>query len=330
MAIGVRPKNPQNRRPNRLNFKNSSLLSILNVTGNSNSIQTGKKKKTRNPEPYRSPRNAHIICIQETHIDSYLSSRFTISGHDLICKHLHKKHGRAIYDSRDIERPKYIESGSFHDSIHFQDIHFTNLYKPPSDTWSNNLLIIYQGKSVYIGDFNSHHSQLRYKEENQSGSILSDLYNVNNLKLLNNPTENGSFHSTRWNSTYYTELFSVSPTIAQPKFCKFSMLNSFQKSQHLPIVVEIGVTLQITNSDTRPRWYLSEANWQQYSELMEKCSRCIPKSNILIENAYHRFSNALLISAKKSIPRGSFPSHIPCLDHTSKALLWRFERTKTN
>ncbi|KII74893.1 hypothetical protein RF11_12632 [Thelohanellus kitauei] len=106
------------------------------------------------------------------------------------------------------------------------------------------------------------------------------------------------------------------------------MLNFLPRSQHLPRVVEIGVTLQIINSDTRPRWNLSKANWQQYSELMEKCSRCILKSNISIENVYHRFSNALLISVKKSIPRGSFPRRIPCLDHKSKALLCRFEHTK--
>ncbi|KII65205.1 hypothetical protein RF11_13481 [Thelohanellus kitauei] len=73
-------------------------------------------------------------------------------------------------------------------------------------------------------------------------------------------------------------IYVIQPTIptsvcltynSQTRFCKFSMLNSFPKSKHLPIVVEVGVTLQIINSDTRPRSNLSKEHWQQKSEIME-------------------------------------------------------------
>ncbi|KII73318.1 hypothetical protein RF11_04700 [Thelohanellus kitauei] len=101
--------------------------------------------------------NAQHICIKETQIDSDISSICTVSGNKPIYKLINQKHGRAIYASRD-----------------YMNIRITNMYKPLSDTLSNNLQIIYQRKSVYIGDFNSHHPQWVYNDENKSGSILSD------------------------------------------------------------------------------------------------------------------------------------------------------------
>jgi len=41
--------------------------------------------------------NIDVICLQETRIDSDVSSRFKISGFDLISYRLNDKHGRALY-----------------------------------------------------------------------------------------------------------------------------------------------------------------------------------------------------------------------------------------
>ncbi|KII62167.1 hypothetical protein RF11_07085 [Thelohanellus kitauei] len=95
-------------------------------------------KQTRNPQPYRSPKIAHIICMQEhTLIQTFQAD--SPCGYDLIFKHLYKMRGSEIYHSLDIERPKFIESEYLQDTILIKDIYMTNFYKPQSDFWLNGL-----------------------------------------------------------------------------------------------------------------------------------------------------------------------------------------------
>ncbi|KII72076.1 hypothetical protein RF11_00836 [Thelohanellus kitauei] len=101
------------------------------------------------------------------------------------------------------------------------------------------------------------------------------MLHAKNLKQLYELTENNSFSSPKWKSVYNMDLCFVSQTTTKRGLSLFSILNHFRKIHNLLIVVEIDLHLQITNSETKLRWNLSNTNKKTYTELMEKYSRYI-------------------------------------------------------
>ena len=107
-----------------------------------------------------------IICLQETHVDGDIASRFTITGFDLVSYKLHAKHGRATYVRGNITEAAHVVSTPFRDVIRVGGYHVANVYKPPSERWdSANVLPVLPHPSVFIGDFNSHHPDWGYKQQ---------------------------------------------------------------------------------------------------------------------------------------------------------------------
>jgi hypothetical protein len=75
-----------------------------------------------------------IICLEETHVDGDIASRFSISGFDLVSYALHPKHGRATYVRGNITEAAHVLSTPHCDVIRVGGYHIANVYKPPVST----------------------------------------------------------------------------------------------------------------------------------------------------------------------------------------------------
>ena len=106
--------------------------------------------------------NVDAICLQEAHVDADVTNRFSILGFDLVSFHLHTKHGRAVYVSQNLAGVAYQFSTTHCDVIKVSAVSIANVYRPPSEPWSeHNLLPSLPHPAVYVGDFNSQMQRVR-------------------------------------------------------------------------------------------------------------------------------------------------------------------------
>ncbi|XP_049814006.1 uncharacterized protein LOC126260712 [Schistocerca nitens] len=101
------------------------------------------------------------------------------------------------------------------------------------------------------------------------------------------------------------------------------VLEAFPRSQHLVIIVEIGLSIPIIKSPPVPRWNLRKADWGKYKSFIDKTINRIPPSP---EN-YQRFVNMIYKGALKAIPRGARREYIPCWSEECESLLEQYERS---
>jgi len=72
-----------------------------------------------------------------------------------------------------ITEAAHVLSTPFCDVIRFGGYHVTNVYKPPSERWdSTNVLAVLPYPAMFVGDFNSHHSNWGYQEADPDGDQL--------------------------------------------------------------------------------------------------------------------------------------------------------------
>ena len=71
-----------------------------------------------------------VICLQETHIEADVASRFSITGFDLLHYTLHPKYGRATYIRSDLTDASCVQSHPHCDIIKVGDFSVANVYRP--------------------------------------------------------------------------------------------------------------------------------------------------------------------------------------------------------
>lgn len=81
-----------------------------------------------------------IICLQETHVDKDISSRFTINGFSLLSYHLHPKFGRATYIKNSLAGATASQHNDLWDACKLDQFSIINVYKPPSIDWTDSNL----------------------------------------------------------------------------------------------------------------------------------------------------------------------------------------------
>ena len=168
--------------------------------------------------------NIDIICLQETHIDKDESRLFTIQGYDLISYVLHAKHGRATYVIQDLADAQQVRTTKHCDIIRVGGFHVANVYKPPSENWQESTLPILPHPAVYVGDFNSHHTQWGYNSACRDGEALAEWASANDFHLVYDPKQKGTFRSARWNQEYNPDLCWVSSAGNCPQPARVSVL----------------------------------------------------------------------------------------------------------
>ena len=140
-----------------------------------------------------------IICLQETHVDKDISSRFTINGFSLLSYHLHPKFGRATYIKNSLVGATASQHNDLWDACKLDQFSIINVYKPPSIDWTDsNLPTSLSSPTIYVGDFNSHHNDWGYESCDENGNKLALWAETNDLVLIHDAKQPGSFHSARW------------------------------------------------------------------------------------------------------------------------------------
>lgn len=166
-------------------------------------------------------------------------------------------------------------------------------------------------------DFNSHHAQWRYKNNDQNETRLVEWAEANSMHLVFNAKNRCTFRSTRWNTETNVDLCYVSTdTNGICLQTARTVLNDFPHTQHRPILLEIGVQIPLIKTTPVPRWNLKKARWEQYEADLDKTIRWIPPK----ASNYCRFAKLLVETAKKHIPRGFRKEYIPCWNDTSERL----------
>ncbi|XP_044884390.1 uncharacterized protein LOC123376454 [Mauremys mutica] len=155
----------------------------------------------------------NIICLQETYVATAEAGGYSIDGFDLLCHVAHPKYGRATYVQSDIADAIQLMSTEFCDTIQVCDFWLANVYMPPSISWNQQVLPSLLHPDVYIRDFNSHHTDWGYKD----GEQLADWASQNDLALIHDAKQQGTFHSSRWDHDYSPDLCWVSSVHGHPQ-----------------------------------------------------------------------------------------------------------------
>lgn len=217
MARHIQNQN-QNTNQSR-NIGPTTRIYQLNIEGSS-------KSKSENLSRQLKDNNIDIAVIQETHISSEeaLFTRGEVPGYEIIGATLHKSYGTATYVKYGLENVKLVETSSLDNisvvTIELGGTNIVNVYKPPNEVWPANVLPSYDKPSIYIGDFNSHHSLWKYRDDDDNGVAIVNWTQQQNLHLLFDAKDIGTFQSGRWRRDY------------NPDLCSFHQTRMVNRSMH--------------------------------------------------------------------------------------------------
>ncbi|KAL4088598.1 hypothetical protein QTP88_023687 [Uroleucon formosanum] len=269
-------------------------------------------------------KDADIIALQETHVPDDKTNRLKINGFQLINFSGHPKHGIATYVNHKWppRLVKCVEGNEHSIGIQIGDLSVFNVYKPPSERWTTQVLPVSHHPSIFIGDFNSHSTDWGYSHTDENGEKLSNWESINHMYLKYDAKQGGTFMSGRWGTSTSPDLCFVSmgPT-GRPLSVNRRIGKQFPKSQHKTVAIDVGINLPRVNNPELQRWNIRKANWSAYSKYVEdNINRIEP----LPEN-YYRFVKLIKSAACKSIPRGHRKNYIPCWNKECEDLLKEYE-----
>ena len=108
-----------------------------------------------------------------------------------------------------------------------------------------------------------------------------------------------TFKSARWQSGTNPDLCFVSrDRLDRPLKVTRTVLKNFPRSQHRPVIIKIGATINTVNSMPKPRWNFQKADWSSFMSRVDASIRFIPNDI----SQYERFLGVIKGAAKKSIP----------------------------
>lgn len=271
-----------------------------------------------------------VVLIQETHAGSFedLCRRCKLNGYALAGATYHNSYGTATYARKDIENVRLIEESNqnniFVVTIQISGTVVSNIYKPPTTPWPDHVIPKYQHPCTYLGDFNSHHTRWKYRDNDSNGETLLRWAESNNTYLVFDAKDNDTFFSGRWKQGYNPDLCFVSRDEKhQPLPSSRRVLPHFPHSQHRPTIIVIGITIPIVNSVPRPRWNFMRADWDSFSKDLDDSIRWIPPE----PQQYDRFTKLVIGIAKKYIPRGYRKNYIPGWSAECENLLTQYNET---
>lgn len=275
--------------------------------------------------------NIDVALIQETHTATMedLNKRGKVEGFEMIVAENSNVHGIATYVKRNVVDVDVIES-SIKDLIHTSTIQagflkITNVYKPPNTQWDDSVMKTFSHPAIYAGDFNSHHTEWGYGSNDSNGESLVEWASNNELHLVHEPKDRGTFHSRVHRRDYNPDLCFVSAdSEGFPLHVTRKVLSSFPNSQHRPVILEVGIRIPLIASVPRPRWNFRKADWNSLKEQLDAAIRFIPP---LVKN-YERFTRLVINTAKKCIPRGYRKEYIPCWNEDSDRLFEEFRESE--
>lgn len=157
-----------------------------------------------------------IIALQKTHTisDSDIQVRGEIAGFALVAHIPNRVYGIETYVRNTITNYHIVSESTnnnvFSIAVEICGITVVNVYKPPNVIWMDSPITSQTGPTVYIGDFNSHHTSWGYTNDNRNGDLLCTWADTNQLHLLYDAKDRGTFHSARWRRDYNPDFCFVS------------------------------------------------------------------------------------------------------------------------
>lgn len=270
--------------------------------------------------------------LQETHAHDIeqLTNRGTVQRFNLASASYHKKYGTAVYIRQDIQTWEEITVHEYNNNTSFlhvkiNDLNIINVYKPPNTGWENSVPQSLKHPTLIAGDFNSHYQIWGYDNNDANGEILNEWAERENLSLIFDAKDIGTFRFGRLQKDYNPDLcFTTRNDNGQTPPIRRIVLNDFPRSQHRPIINTIGIQIPIVNSVQKPRWNFQKANWESYSRPLDDCIRWIkPKT----EN-YDRFVGLVIGIAKKHISRGHRKDYIMGWNQESEELYIEYQKNQ--
>jgi hypothetical protein len=124
---------------------------------------------------------------------------------------------------------------------------------------------------------------------------------LNYSSLIFDAKNLGKFWFERWGKDYKPDFsFTTSNDVGQTPPIRRIVQNNFSRSQHHPIVINIGIQIPIVNSIQKPRKNFQYTNWNSYTCQLDGYIRCIKP---MTEN-YDQFKGLVRGIGKKHISRG--------------------------
>lgn len=272
--------------------------------------------------------NIGIALLQETHTENeqQFKIRGDIHGYVLMSAVHHPKYGIATYvrsDFRDISTiQSWVTTNIFISTIKASN-NYINIYKPPNVNWPPHVLPTSPHPAIYAGDFNSHHTAWKYDISDNNGTDLMDWIELNNLHLIFNPKDIGTFHSARWKKYFNPDLYIVSSnSLHKPLQTTRTVMSIFPHSQH-PVIYDLGIKIPLIKSLPKPRWNFIKVDWDSFAHDLDETLKSIPASS---EN-YNKFAKTVIEIAKKHVPRGYRKAYTPCWTEESAMLYKELHRT---
>lgn len=88
---------------------------------------------------------------------------------------------------------------------------------------------------------------------------------LNNMELIYNANEKGTFHSARWQKDYSPDLCILTrKSMTDNTITTKTVLDNFSHSQHRQVLIDYGLQIPIVRSIPKPRWNFKLAKWDEY------------------------------------------------------------------
>lgn len=145
--------------------------------------------------------NVDVVMIQETHTETLtqMENRGEIAGFNLVAVELSRVHGIATYVKNSMSNVQVIESNGngnvYSTTIRSGQLSLTNVYKSPAAQWTDTVLNVQPHPAVYVGDFNSHHSEWGYSSDDANGELVVTWASNNELHLVYDAKDKKTFYS---------------------------------------------------------------------------------------------------------------------------------------
>lgn len=229
--------------------------------------------------------NVDVGLLQETHTETSeaLQSRGNIADYMVATSVNSNIHGIATYVRNNLTNFDVLETTNnnaiYSSSIRVASFNVTNVYKAPSSTWSDSVLKTFPHPAMYAGDFNSHHNEWGYNDIDDNGERVVEWATNSELHLVFDPKDKCTFFSAAHRRGYNPDLCFVSTDDEGiPLQITRKVLPCFPRSQHRPIIYEIGLQIPLINSVPRPRWNFRKADWNPFGIELDDAIRFIPPS----------------------------------------------------
>ena len=327
-ATNHKPNGPfQGPNNNNTNTDILAIGSILNICHFN--VEGLSKSKSECLSNLLIKNKVDVLALQETHVEDIEdSARGSINGYRLVDAIGHRAYGVATYVRQDIDHVSVTHKNSDGDifilAVKVSDTTIGNIYKPPNIQWPDTVLPPQEQPVLYVGDFNSHHSQWGYSSDDNNGIRLVTWAESNNLNLVFDAKDASTFYSARWRRGYCPDLcYSSSDRSSKPLTVGRKVLAAFPHSQHRPVLISVGIQIPLIRSFPRPRWNFCKADWEAFSNRLDNGVRYIPPT---LRN-YDRFTKLILSTAKACIPRGFRKEYIPGWSQECEDLHEEFNNT---